>query len=161
PMIYFLGGRVPAKQLENPRQVSAFHYPPVYGPRSPQFSRASIFEANDARSLLISGTASIVGHESLHQDDPVAQVAETLANISALIGAAGQDRFGPQRGHWALKAYIRDPAHLDIVRGGVDEVFGSKCERIFLHADMCRPELLVEIEALCLAGNEIRVSGDT
>ncbi|MDB5396975.1 MAG: uncharacterized protein JWM91_4481, partial [Rhodospirillales bacterium] len=42
PMIYFLGGRVPAKQLENPRQVSAFHYPPVYGPRSPQFSRASI-----------------------------------------------------------------------------------------------------------------------
>ncbi|MGB0126235.1 MAG: hypothetical protein WBP72_01265, partial [Rhodocyclaceae bacterium] len=39
--IAFLAGRVPAQSVENPRQVSAWRYPPAYGPRSPTFARAS------------------------------------------------------------------------------------------------------------------------
>lgn len=41
-IIYFLAGRVPTITIENQRQVSAYDYPPVYGPSSPSFSRASI-----------------------------------------------------------------------------------------------------------------------
>jgi chorismate lyase/3-hydroxybenzoate synthase len=152
-LIYFLAAHEPAKTLENPRQVSAYHYPPIYGPRSPRFSRASLFQSDAARTLLISGTASIVGHESLHPDNAEAQVSETLENISALIRAAGQDQFAASKGQWALKAYIRDPDLLAVVRAGVDGMFGTDCQRIFLHADMCRPELLLEIEALCLVNN--------
>jgi chorismate lyase/3-hydroxybenzoate synthase len=153
PLIYFLGARKAAKTIENPRQVSAYNYPPIYGPRSPRFSRASIAQSNGVSSLMISGTASIVGHETRHHDDPAAQIAETLENISAIIQSAGQEAFGPRVGRWALKAYIRDPALLDIVRTAVDRMFGADCERIFLHADMCRPELLMEIEALCSTGD--------
>ena len=157
PLIYFLAAREPAKAIENPRQVSAYVYPPAYGPRSPGFSRASLHQAGAAGSLLISGTASIVGHESRHKGDPAAQVAETLENIAALVHEAEQAGFPARHGRWALKIYLRDPAHLDLARAGVDAMFGRDCQRIYLQADLCRAELLVEIEALCLAGD--RASG--
>ena len=40
--VYFLAGRRAPVPIENPRQVSAYHYPLAYGPRSPSFSRAAI-----------------------------------------------------------------------------------------------------------------------
>ena len=150
PLIYFLAGREPPRAIENPRQVSAYAYPPIYGPRSPGFSRASLVGTGDAASLLISGTASIVGHESLHLDDPAAQIAETLDNIAALIGEAERNGFTGQSGRWAFKIYLRDPAYRDMVQSAIDTVFGEDCERLYLRADMCRSELLVEIEAVCL-----------
>lgn len=153
PVIYFLAARQPARTIENPRQVSAYDYPPIYGPRSPRFSRASLHEADAASSLLISGTASVVGHESRHLGDAAAQINETLENIDALIREAEHAGFPAHAGRWALKIYLRDPAHLDLVRAGVDEMFGADCERLYLQADMCRAELLVEIEAVCLAGD--------
>ena len=36
-VIYFLAARSPGVQIENPRQISAYHYPEQYGPRSPTF----------------------------------------------------------------------------------------------------------------------------
>lgn len=148
PIIYFLGAKTPARPIENPRQVSAFDYPPAYGPSSPKFSRASIFETEDERTLFVAGTASIVGHQSLHPGDPTAQMAETLDNLSALIAEAGAGDFMPATARWSLKAYIRDPAHLDIVQAGIDKMFGPDSKRLYLHADICRPELLLEIEAI-------------
>jgi chorismate lyase/3-hydroxybenzoate synthase len=40
-VMWFLAGREPGVHRENPRQVSAFAYPPRYGPRSPSFARAT------------------------------------------------------------------------------------------------------------------------
>ena len=148
PLIYFLAGREPPKTIENPRQVSAYAYPPIYGPRSPGFSRASLVGTGAAASLLISGTASIVGHKSLHLDDPAAQIAETLENITALIGEAERNGFTAQSGHWAFKIYLRDPAYRDLVDSAIGAVFGKDCQCLYLLADMCRSELLVEIEAV-------------
>jgi chorismate lyase / 3-hydroxybenzoate synthase len=153
PLIYFLAAREPGKAIENPRQVSAYAYPPIYGPRSPCFSRASLHGIGAASSLLISGTASIVGHESRHPGDPAAQIAEALENMRALIREAEHAGFPVGAGRWLLKIYLRDPTHLDVVRAGVDANFGRDCERIYLQADICRAELLVEIEAVCLAGD--------
>jgi chorismate lyase/3-hydroxybenzoate synthase len=149
PIIYFLAAKKPATPIENPRQVSAYHYPPAYGPSSPKFSRASVFESGGARTLLVAGTASIVGHQSLHPNDPEAQLAETLENIAALISEAGPGDFMPRQAHWVLKAYLRDPAYLDIVQAGIDRMFGPQARRLYLHAHICRPELLLEIEAIC------------
>ncbi|HEX4508995.1 MAG TPA: hypothetical protein VH328_02905 [Burkholderiaceae bacterium] len=69
--VRFLAGRQAPIAIENPRQVSAYHYPPAYGPRPPTFSRAALVQAGDPAgaatgegnvALLVSGTASIVGH---------------------------------------------------------------------------------------------------
>ncbi|HMA49154.1 MAG TPA: hypothetical protein VKP60_05330 [Magnetospirillaceae bacterium] len=151
PIIYFLAAKTPAKPIENPRQVSAFNYPPAYGPSSPKFSRAAVFGTDGARTLLVSGTASIVGHQSRHLGDPAAQMAETLENIAALIAEAGAGEFVPGQAQWIVKAYIRDPAYFEVVKAGIDEMFGADCKRLYLHADICRPELLLEIEAICMA----------
>ncbi len=146
-IIYFLAARVPARLIENPRQVSAFEYPPIYGPTSPSFSRAAIHEQGDTQTLFISGTASIAGHETRHPGDLSHQVAETVANLHALIGATGQTL---SDGNWALKIYLRDPANRAAVNQAVDAMFGAGSQRLYLHGEICRSALLVEIEALCL-----------
>jgi chorismate lyase/3-hydroxybenzoate synthase len=148
PLIYFLAGIDPAETIENPRQVSAFAYPPLYGPRSPRFSRAAIHENGGARSLFISGTASIVGHVSQHPGDLRAQLGETLENIRLLIGEAERRGLTPGKPGWAFKVYLRHADDRDIVQPVLEHLFGDECTYLYLRADICRPELLVEIEAL-------------
>ena len=63
--------------IENPRQCSAWDYPPQYGPRSPTFARACIAD-DAAQTLFISGTASIVGHASAHAGDQREQTREIV-----------------------------------------------------------------------------------
>jgi len=83
--IYFLAARQAPKMIENPRQTSAYHYPPKFGRHSPIFSRACVLSESAGTSLFVSGTSSIVGHETLHRGDVAAQTRETMANISALL----------------------------------------------------------------------------
>ena len=140
-MIYFLAARKAAEAIENPRQVSAYAYPPVYGPCSPSFSRAGRHGAK----LFISGTASITGHETRHRGDLPGQIAETLANLQALIGNAGMAIERAQ--DWAFKIYLRDPSYQAEVEPALDKVFGPGGQRLYLAAEICRTDLLMEIEA--------------
>jgi chorismate lyase/3-hydroxybenzoate synthase len=142
-VIYFLAAREPARAIENPRQMSAYAYPPVYGPRSPSFSRASIYAQGNKEALFISGTASIVGHETRHPGDLAAQIAETMENLRALISAAG----GKSCGDWFLKIYLQDTAFQDMVEPAVNALFGPDSQRLYLRSDICRTGLLLEIEA--------------
>jgi chorismate lyase/3-hydroxybenzoate synthase len=149
-VIYFLGAREPAETIENPRQVSAYAYPAIYGPRRPLFSRSSIVSGDHLPYFLISGTASIVGHESRHPGDVDAQAAETLSNIRALIQEAERQGFPRTGKSWFLKIYVRHPEHLDRIRAQVAEIVRPTDRCIYLHADICRPELLVELEGVCV-----------
>ena len=88
--IYFLAARQPPKMIENPRQTSAYHYPPKFGRHSPIFSRACLLNESAGTNLFVSGTASIVGHETIHQGDVGAQTRETMANIEALLDEANR-----------------------------------------------------------------------
>ncbi len=110
-VIYFLAGQVAPVFVENPRQVSAYHYPQQYGPHSPAFSRAALLRQAGSLALFISGTASIVGHRSLHIGDTAAQTRETLTNIEALLGEANRLAGGAHFDLDALayKVYVRRP----------------------------------------------------
>lgn len=146
--VYFLAARTAGLPVENPRQISAFDYPQRYGPRSPAFSRAMLMRPAGRRVLAISGTASVVGHETRHAHDPAAQIAETIANIRALIEAAGEPGARSIRsGDLMLKAYLRDPAYLPAMRRALTETFGDACVAC-LRADVCRADLLVEVEGM-------------
>ena len=146
-IIYFLAASSAATPVENPRQVSAYNYPQIYGPRSPSFSRASIYVQNDAACLFVSGTASIVGHETRHEGDLAGQIAETAKNLRAVIDEAEKRTVEPMRGEWALKIYLQDAAAVPLVAPAIDAVFGAGAQRIYLRGDICRRELLIEIEA--------------
>ena len=151
-VVYFVAAAEPPTSLENPRQVSAYNYPAEYGPRSPTFSRATLTTAREP-TLFISGTASIVGHRSQHPGDPSAQTHETFNNLRALVEAANtrcaQPAFSLDR--LAYTVYMRRPADLAVVRDQFNREVGvsSQAARgaVFLRADICRAELLVEIEA--------------
>jgi enamine deaminase RidA (YjgF/YER057c/UK114 family) len=147
--VYCIAGCAPPLALENPRQCSAWQYPPQYGPQQPIFARACI-EAGAHRTLFISGTASIVGHASAHAGDVIAQTRETLDNIRALVGAANEQAGGARYGAERLlyKVYVRRPGDQPRIEQTLRRELGPVPPLLFLQADICRRELLVEIEAV-------------
>ena len=150
--VRFLAGRVRPVPVENPRQVSAYRYPERYGPRAPTFSRAALAPLGDGEiALFVSGTASIVGHETVHVGDVQAQVAETLTNLRTVIAEAGRHTSA----RFALEdtdpvVYVRHPANAPRIRAQLAEALGASSrfmrQAVFLEADICRADLLVEIE---------------
>lgn len=155
--VYWLAGRLPGTQIENPRQVSAYRYPRAHGPVSPSFARATF---SPDGTLLISGTASIVGHASQHDDDFVAQLDETVRNLSTLknyADTAAQARPAPAgataNARGLFKVYVRDGAHAaqiaERLRQNPPQYFHPG-DVIYLAADICRRELLLEIECVRL-----------
>ena len=147
--IAFLAGRVAPRNIENPRQVSAYQYPEQYGPRSPTFSRASLVNLGNNEVLFISGTASIVGHATLHASDVIAQTRETVTNIEAVLAEANAVSVTTQFNLSSLhyKVYLRHVRDLEAVRAELKRLVGSQLNAIYLQADVCREDLLLEIEA--------------
>jgi chorismate lyase / 3-hydroxybenzoate synthase len=152
-VVNFLAGRQPVVAIENPRQVSAYRYPDTYGPRAPTFSRAALADAgNGRRALFISGTASIVGHASMHLGDVRRQTEESLANITTVRESAEtQSGLAFPAGELNYTLYLRHPADMAVVRDVFERAVGPDStaakDAIYLNADICREELLVEIEA--------------
>ena len=58
------------------------------------FARAALVPNGRGAQLLVSGTASIVGHESLHIGDPDRQLEETARNFEALVDTGDARRRG-------------------------------------------------------------------
>jgi chorismate lyase/3-hydroxybenzoate synthase len=147
--IYFLAARQPPKMIENPRQTSAYHYPPKFGRHSPMFSRACVLSESAGTNLFVSGTASIVGHESIHQGDVAAQTRETIANINTLLEEAnrvvGLARYSLDG--LKFKVYVRQPSDLAAIERALAGSLRSCTPILYLRADVCREDLLVEIEA--------------
>jgi len=136
----FLAAKERGEPHENPRQVSAYCYPRRYGPRSPSFARAVTATGLQGAPLFLSGTASITGHESVHLGDVAGQTLETTYNLKALLGQAG--RVG------SLKVYMPRTEHHEVIQANLDQHFGYQLPKVILRADLCRPELLVEIEGI-------------
>ncbi|MGC1457301.1 MAG: hypothetical protein WA825_03375 [Steroidobacteraceae bacterium] len=143
--VYWLASDEPGRPLENPRQVSAFHYPRQYGPAPPHFSRAMQM----ADGMLISGTASVLGHCSHHPNDLPAQLDEILRNLASLRQAGGHPAPAPGRGT-LLKIYLRDASAAGFVASFMRRHLPPQVQFLVLGADICRRELLVEIDAVHL-----------
>jgi chorismate lyase/3-hydroxybenzoate synthase len=148
----FIAGAVPTEAVDNPRQVPAWRYPGQYGPKAPTFSRASLVDFEPDRStLMVSGTASIVGHGSCHPGDVRAQTRETLANLDAVLAQAARQRpalAGRHARELEATVYVRHARDLAAVQDELATAWGEPAARraVYLRADVCRRELLVEIE---------------
>ena len=139
--LYCLASTRPGTRIENPRQMSAWRYPRQYGRTAPSFARAMRLPGKDA--LAISGTAAITGHESRHADDLEAQLQELAANLDVLLDTAhmppGFDQNAP------LKVYLRQVQDTEAVGNFLDRHMPD-APRLVLQGDVCRRELLVEID---------------
>ncbi len=148
--VYWLAARLRGAALENPRQVSAWRYPREYGPRAPTFARAMRAPTHSPQ-LYISGTAAIVGHLSHHHDDLPAQLDETLTNFASLLEAAGFPARAHFGSHSVLKAYLRNGSDAGAAIARLRERLSASTPVLLLHGDVCRRELLIEIDGI-LAG---------
>lgn len=146
--IAFLSATKPCTPIENPRQVSAYNYPKDYGVNPPIFSRAGWFQQAGGKDMLfISGTASIVGHKTLHIGDIALQTKETIINMQAVLQEANR-LAGSEL--WTLnhlhgQVYVRNPADIFTIQTILKQY--ALLNFTYLHADICRSDLLVEIEA--------------
>jgi len=149
--IYFLAARKSAMHVENPLQMNAYEYPPTYGPRSPSFARATLRPSCSGPHLFIAGTASVVGHATQHIGEPHRQTRQILHNLNALIGHTEQ-LHGLARGqtdrHTLLKVYIRHPKHLSTIADILKQELPPRTQVLYLQGDICRSELLVEVEGI-------------
>ncbi len=144
--VCWLAGRQPGRPVGNPRQMHAYEYPRQYGPTPPSFSRAMLLPNGE---LIVSGTASIVGHESLHGGNLEAQLDETLANLRELCRTGDRiaehaPRVDSNDAAVAVKVYLRRGNVVPVERI-LSTLKGTK-NVLMLEADICRKELLVEIE---------------
>ena len=71
----------------NPRQITPYRYSKRFGPLPPCFARATVVKHGRRRLVLVGGTASIRGEESIHLRSLEDQTRETLENLGALVSA--------------------------------------------------------------------------
>ncbi|NOZ20932.1 MAG: hypothetical protein GXP25_07555 [Planctomycetes bacterium] len=142
--------------MENPQQTAAFDYETTYSPKSPKFCRAMAVVVGGCATVLISGTASIVNSETKFIGDVEGQTNQTLDNIEALISAGNFQRYGMPGLGATLKdlalarVYIKNKGDYEKTRAICEKRLGE-LPTIYAVADVCRPELLVEIEGVAIA----------
>lgn len=140
--------RLSKSPIANPAVLNeAYDYP-----KKVSFSRGMRVELDGCSMLFISGTASVNEEgESVHPGDPRAQTRRALENIKALLESEAADWHDVVR----TTCYLADFRYYDefnevrnafYEREGLDPLPASTC----VEARMCRPELLVEIEAIAM-----------
>ncbi|MBT4556089.1 MAG: hypothetical protein HOB18_12710 [Nitrospina sp.] len=141
------------EHIENPRQVSAYKYPTSYGEHSPSFARATYIDWGESKYLYVAGTASIIGHKSCHIDNPLLQLQETQENLDSLLN---HSRYLLNRNAekvdiadaTVIKTYMRDVESLPLVKKLMEERETGAQSRLYLVGDICRKELLLEVEGV-------------
>lgn len=142
--------------LENPLQTPSFDYPEQYSIKSPKFSRAMAMRIGDSVTTWVSGTASIVDSETVHIGDIEKQTDQTLTNIERLIDEANFERLGwPGAGATLddlakVRVYVKNEADYEKCRAVCERRLGP-IPAIYAQADVCRPDLLVEIEGVAFS----------
>jgi chorismate lyase / 3-hydroxybenzoate synthase len=137
--------------VENPRQVPAFRYSKRYGPIPPCFARATRI-AIPRPALLIAGTAAITGEASQYLGDLQRQLELTLENLRILIQAGVPElpaSVDPLSKIDCARIYVAQSQDIPVVRDALQNRFGANTGSMeFLRADLCRADLLVEIEGV-------------
>lgn len=150
-VVLALSGTARPEHHENPNQIPAYQYPREYGPRAPSFARASSITIGDERFRFISGTAAVIGHASVGIDNLETQLQVTADNVDTIIretlsspslsGRSIASTYGTG------KVYLRHATDLDETRRFIAARFPSFSDNIiYLVSDICRRELLLEIE---------------
>lgn len=134
-LLRFVASKTKPNVFENDEQVSAFDYPNQFGTSPPLFSRAVEHDGN----VFISGTASIIGYDTVFKGDIIGQTITTLKNINHLIQKIGiEDDF-------VYVTYLKDVSSFKKVQ----QMFIDKnivCK--YMVEDLCRDDLLIETEVL-------------
>lgn len=147
--VHCLAADAPGVPLENPRQIPAYRYSRRYGPRPPCFARATIVGRRGSALLLVSGTASIRGEDSMHVGSLDGQLQVTIDNLRHVQSAA-LEREPDLGGLTDARVYVPFAPTDDLIVDQLRMAFPSLARVETQTSALCRRELLVEIEAASL-----------
>lgn len=140
--------RVKKSQIREKRVLSeAYEYP-----KKVSFVRGMRVELDGCAMLFISGTASVDENgKSVHAGDCEAQTTRTFNNIKALLESEGADWHDVVR----TTCYLTDFRNYDLFNSVRNTFYERERLNPFpastcVEARLCRPELLVEIEAIAV-----------
>ncbi len=147
--------------IDNPLQVAAH----VYSKRvlvdddanavksTPKFERAKLIERAGGACCFVSGTAAIRGEESVDASSAAMQTVRTIENIEHLVSKENLVRFGCkpyELKYVRLHVFVKEAKDYDAVREVVEKAY-PHIPVVYSIADVCRQELLVEIEGILIA----------
>ncbi|MCH5308789.1 MAG: hypothetical protein J1E58_02930 [Prevotella sp.] len=114
------------------------------------FERGTYIDYGDRRHVFISGTASINNKgEVMYPKDVVRQTHRMWENVEALLAEA--DCTFEEVGEMVV--YLRDTADYAVVRDLFEERFKGK-PYVIVHAPVCRPGWLIEMECMAVKAIE-------
>lgn len=146
---------VETKPVDNPGQIAAHDYSKkvLVGEEcvlktTPKFERARYFSFQDKKLIFISGTASITGEKTVGIYDPVEQTEVTIQNIKRLysdevLKGLSKEKLNTKYGH--ARVYLKNRKDFRSIKKTVETHYG-KMPVVYIIADICRDNLLVEIE---------------
>jgi len=155
------GDAVKLKAIDNPVQINAYEYGQqvLKGmainvnslKHPPQFERALLMMNKTSGTIFVSGTASIIGQETIGKGDITEQTIVTIENIRKLTDIERIKHLTGSKvladGKFSLiRVYIKNQEDFTRVRSICTENFPDT-PAIFIEADICRDDLLTEIEA--------------
>ncbi|MEN8201018.1 MAG: hypothetical protein ABFS28_00385 [Bacteroidota bacterium] len=150
--------QVSIKPIINPGQIDAHRYSELVLEGSttrkctPKFERAKLVSIGARNYIYVSGTASILGEKTVHVGDVDKQTVTTIENINRLFSKENQEQLGLDFdvsrilfSH--LRVYVKHQEDIPAVKGICDSMLNCKSS-LFLESDVCREDLLVEIEGV-------------
>lgn len=164
-LIAVTGNTVVIKAIDNPLQIAAHAYSQkvLLGEEdsllkkrtTPKFERAKSVDDSHYEVIYISGTAAIRDENSLNEVGLEAQTLATLENIDYLISSGNLGEFNVSLSSDVspvyFRVYLKNKEFYEearsIVRKHYPDISG-----IYLVADVCRAELLIEIEGIAITG---------
>lgn len=143
--------------LDNPLQIAAHKYsqgvllgavdPCTQQRTTPKFERGRVIGTSGRQTIYISGTAAIRGETSLIADDVTEQTRITMENIDHLIAPVNSPESGISSEYKLLRIYVKNPSQMEEVRTYMKANYPD-IKKIYICADICREELLLEIEGI-------------
>jgi enamine deaminase RidA (YjgF/YER057c/UK114 family) len=147
--------------IDNPLQVAAHIYSKDVlidnaanaVKSTPKFERAKLIETAQGACCFVSGTAAIRGEESVDAHSARLQTIKTIENIEYLVSKENLERFGCKPYELKcvqLQVFIKHKEDYEVVREEVKKAY-PHLSVLYSLADVCRSELLVEIEGILIS----------
>lgn len=161
----YKGSKTLISSVKNPLQTEAFDYSEGvligekteidYCKAAPKFDRAKYLKCFDNEYIFISGTAAIRGEETLAINNVKEQTEITIQNMLELLKKESRTLSGIESDNSEyemkyIKIYVKDKCVVRDIKEVCDYYFPN-IPKAFVTADICRDDLLVEIEGVAQA----------
>ncbi|MEN8121465.1 MAG: dioxygenase, partial [Bacteroidota bacterium] len=144
--------------IDNPNQIASYHYgqdvlvgttKELKQKSPPGFERGKLICANGLTTLYVSGTASILGENTVGHNDIKKQTITTINNINLIQKEAAQKQnrnFSEANQLKHIRVYIKEQKDFQLIKEICTKAYGE-IPIVYVIADVCRQDLLIEIEA--------------